>query len=226
VLCCFRGSTATHRSFNHLISRERGGKSQEKNSLTKKNPLFEFRVARSKDLIAVLVISSRLGSLEPSRSNCNKVRPYVKVNGSATRLVAHVIGSKQTEVGLGSVVRITTLKVVELGAVGEGIVSVLSRKSEDVGVIRSAGTCSSVREEEPRTASKEDINDWPEWSFTDKVFGDDRLIITIIHVGCEGCRGCMLAKVSIDEIERFTKTNRDPRCDNKTSVVSCGFCGL
>jgi len=41
---------------------------------------------------------------------------------SATCLVTHVIGGKQTKIGFGSMFRVTTLKVVELGTVREGIV--------------------------------------------------------------------------------------------------------
>jgi hypothetical protein len=157
------------------VSHKRDAISQATNTLTKKNPLSEFLVARSKDLIAVLVISSRLGSLELSRSNCDGtwIRRYMPVNTSATCLVTHVIGSEQTEVGLGSMFRVTALKVVELGTICEGIVAILSRKSKDVGVVRPAGTFGGVREEESHTTSKEDISNWPEWSSADEVFCDD-----------------------------------------------------
>jgi hypothetical protein len=104
------------------------------------------------------------------------------VNGKATSLVTHMISGKQSKVGLGSMLRITTLKVVELGTVCEGIVAVLRGKSKYVDVIRSTGTFRSVRKEESCTTPKEDINNWPEWGTADKVFCDDPLIVTVIHV--------------------------------------------
>ena len=54
--------------------------SQEINIITNKNHLSEPRVARSKDLIAVLVISSRLGSLELSLSNREEVSQTARVS--------------------------------------------------------------------------------------------------------------------------------------------------
>jgi len=104
------------------------------------------------------------------------------VNRNATRLVTHVIGGKQPKVGLCGMLRITTLKVVELGTVCEGVIPVLRGKSKYVGVIRSTGAFCGVRKEEFHTASEEDINNWPERSSADKVLCDDRLIVTIIHV--------------------------------------------
>jgi len=101
---------------------------------------------------------------------------------NTTRLVTHMISGKQPKVGLNSVLRIATLKVVEFSTVCERIVTVLCGESKYVDVIRSAGTCCGVWEEESYTTSEEDINSWPEWSSTDKVFCDDRLIITVIHV--------------------------------------------
>jgi hypothetical protein len=93
------------------------------------------------------------------------------------------------------VFRVTTLKVVKLGAVCEGIVAILSRKSEDVNVVRSAGTFRGVREEEPCATAKENVDNWPEWSSTNKMLCDNCLVIAVIHMGGERCRGCMLAKV-------------------------------
>ena len=112
----------------------------ETSTLTKKNPLSECRVARSKDLIAVLVISSRLGSLELSRSSCGRmrIRQHTSVDKHTTCLITHVIGSEQTEIRLSSMFCVTALKLVKLGTVCEGIVAVLSRESKDVGVIGSA----------------------------------------------------------------------------------------
>ena len=149
--------------------------SQETSTLTKKNPLSEFRVTRSKDLIAVLVISSKLGSLELFRSNCDemRIRRWIPANRSKTCLIAHMISSKQTEVGLGSVLRIPTLKVVELGTVCESIVAILCRKSKYVESVRPAGTFSGVWEEEFCTTSEEDINNRAEWGSTNEMFCDD-----------------------------------------------------
>jgi len=79
---------------------------------------------------------------------------------SATCLVTHVISGKKTKIGFGGMFRITTLKVVKLGMVCEGIVAVLSRESKYIGVIRSAGTLRGVWEEESCTTSKENINNW------------------------------------------------------------------
>ena len=104
------------------------------------------------------------------------------VNRNVTHLVTHVIGGKQPEIGLSSVLGITTLKVVELGTVCEGVIPVLRGKSKHVGVIRSTGAFRGVRKEEFHTTSEEDINNWPERSSADKVFCDDRLIVTIVHV--------------------------------------------
>lgn len=103
-------------------------------------------------------------------------------DSNATYLVTHVIGSEQTEVGLGSMFRVTTLKFVELSTVREGIVAILGRKSKDIDIIRSTGTLCGVWNKEPRTTPKEDVNDWAEWSSADKMFGDDCLVIAIIHV--------------------------------------------
>ena len=101
---------------------------------------------------------------------------------NTTHLITHVISGKQPKVGLNSMFCIATLKVVEFSTVCEGIVAVLHSKSKYVDVIRSAGTCCSIWEEESCTTTKEDINSWPEWCSTDKMFCDDRLIITVIHV--------------------------------------------
>ena len=128
-------------------------------------------------------------------------------NTSVTCLVTHVVGSEQTEVWFGSMFRVTILKVVKLGAVCECIVAVLSRKSEDVNVVRSAGTFRGVREKEPCATAKEDVDNRPEWSSTNKVFCDNCLVIAVIHMGGERCRGCMLAKVQpmcIIEIQELT----------------------
>ena len=92
---------------------------------------------------------------------------------NTARLVTHVISGKQPKVGLNSMLRIATLKVVEFGTVCEGVVAVLRSKSKYVDVIRSAGTRCGVWEEESCTASEEDINNWPERSSTDKMFCDD-----------------------------------------------------
>jgi len=144
-------------------------------TLTKKNPLSECRVARSKDLIAVLVISSRLGSLELSRSSCDRtrIRKYIPADERTTCLITHVISCEKTEVRLSSTFRITTLKLVKLGTVCEGIVAVLSRKCKDVNVIGSAGAFRSVRKKESRTTPKEDVNDRAKWGSANKMFGDD-----------------------------------------------------
>lgn len=137
-----------------------------------------------------------------------------------------MISGKQPKVGLSSVSCIATLKVVKLGAVCKGIVAVLLRKSEDVDIIRSAGSCSGVRKEELGTTSKEDVNDWPEWSFADKLFRDDRLVIAVVHVGGESCRRCMLAKVLTDTNMLKIQTDGDSGCDDKAGMISCSFCGF
>ena len=73
-----------------------------------------------------------------------------------------MISGKQSEIGLSSMPRITTLKVVELGTVCESIVAVLLRKSKYIYVIRSAGTFRGVGKEKFCTASEENINNWSE----------------------------------------------------------------
>ena len=144
-----------------------------------------------------------------------------------TCLITHVIGGEKTKVWIGSMFRVTTLKLVKLGTVCEGIVAVLSRKSEDVGIVGSAGTFRGVRKKESRPTPKEDVDDRAEWSSSNEMFGDDRLIVTIVHVGGERCRSCVLDEGSIDVCECFIhKTNRDPGCDDKTGMVSYGFCGF
>lgn len=148
------------------------------------------------------------------------------MNTCVTYFVTHVIGSEKTEIRFGSMFRITALEVVELGTVCEGIVAVFSRKCKDVDIIGSAGTFRSVWKKESCTAPKEDVNNRAEWSSTDKVFGDDYLIVAIIHVGGKRCRSCVLGKGSIDVNILDTKTDRDPGCDDKTGVISCGFCGF
>jgi len=101
--------------------------------------------------------------------------------------------------------RITTLKLVKLGTVREGIVAVLSRKSKDVGVIGSARTFRAVRKKESCTTPKKDVNDRAEWSATNNMFGDNRLIVTIEHVGGKCCRSCVLDEGSIDVNVLYTK---------------------
>lgn len=122
-----------------------------------------------------------------------------------TCLITHVVGIEQTEVRLGSMFRVTTLKLVKLGTVCEGIVTILSRKSKDVGVVGSAGTFRGVRKKESRTTPKENVNDWAEWSSANEMFGDDRLIVTIEHVGSECCRSCVLDEGSTDVNILYTK---------------------
>jgi len=128
----------------------------------------------------------------------------VSAKSSDTFLITHVIGGKHSKVGFGSVVCITTSKVVKLGAVCEDMVAVLFRKGKYIGVVGSAGTLRSVRKEESGATSEEDINNWPERSFANKVLCDGGLIITVIHVGGERCRSCMLAKISMG-VKIFTK---------------------
>ena len=137
-----------------------------------------------------------------------------------------MICSKQTNVGPGSAFCIPTSKVVELGTICKGIVAVLNRKSKDVGVVRSAGTFRGVWEEEPRTAPKKDVNNWTKWCSTHEMFRDDCLIVTIIYMGGKRCRSCVLNKGSTDMNISDAKTNRDPGCNDKASVISCGFCGF
>ena len=122
------------------------------------------------------------------------------VDESTTCLVTHVIGSKQPEVGFSSVFCIATLKVVKLGTVCKGIIAVLVCKSEDVDVIRPAGSFSGVWKEELGATSKEDVNNWSEWSFPDKVLCNDRLVVTVVYVGGKSCRCCVLAKFLIDSM--------------------------
>lgn len=145
---------------------------------------------------------------------------------STTCLVTHVIGSKQPEVGFSSMFCIATTKVVKLGTVCKGIIAVLLCKSEDIDIIGPAGSFSGVRKEELGATSKEDINNWSERSFADKVFCNDRLVVAVVYVGGKGCRCCMLAKVLTDTNMLITQTDRNSGCDNKAGMVSCGFCGL
>ena len=56
--------------------------------------------------------------------------------------------------------RIPTLKIVELGTISESVVAILSRKSKDIDVVRSAGTFRGVWNEELGTTSEENINSW------------------------------------------------------------------
>ena len=131
-----------------------------------------------------------------------------------------MISSEQAEVGFGSMLCVATLKLVELGTVCEGIVAVLSCESKYVSVVGSAGTCCGVRDKESRATPKENINNRAEWSSADKMFGDDCLIVTVRHVGGEGCRSRVLDEGSIDAKILNTKTDRDPGGDNKARVIS------
>ena len=160
-----------------------------------KKPLSLYLVASFKLVMAVLAISTKLGSLAGSRSTYNttcELSIQQRSSHTLTYLVAHVGSGEQAEVRLRSCLRLAALERVEARAVSEDVVALLARVLQNVEVVGTARAGGGVGEEEAIATTEEKINAGAERGVSNELRRDEVLRVATPDMRPEGGRGRML----------------------------------